>query len=154
LLNLAGERTTRRWVVLPGHNNDVVDGAFSPEGKWLVIGQNKGTVRLWDLRRKDPRAQCITVRGHRNPVNALAFSSNGRWLITASSHPADAARVWDLRAADPSTASVGLCGHGWGIDRMVVSPDSRWLAIRHRDNAVRLWDLSRYHPGSGKFHDW
>jgi WD40 repeat protein len=154
LLDLARERAAPRWMVLRGHEGGVADGTFSPDGNWLVIGEHKGTARLWNLRSKGPAFQSVVLRGHSGSVIHFAFPPDGHWLVTASDHPLDAARVWDLKAADPSARNVPLRGAGWGVVEMVIGPDSRWLAVRHRDHSVRLWDLRRYHPGSSRFHDW
>jgi WD40 repeat protein len=141
-------------MVLGGHEGGVADGAFSPDDYWLVIGEEKGTARLWDLRARNPAAKSVALRGHLGQVKLFAFAPNGRWLVTAGSKDGNDVRVWDLRAADPAVRNVALRGYGWGINGLKISPDSRWLVTQHRDRAVRLWDFNRYHPGSGQFHDW
>jgi WD40 repeat protein/tRNA A-37 threonylcarbamoyl transferase component Bud32 len=50
--------------------------AFSPDGQWLAVGTNDGTVSIWDAR----EAQEVRVLLTQNPVRAVAFSPDGSEL--------------------------------------------------------------------------
>ena len=52
--------------------------AFSPDGKWLLVGDDR-TPRLLSLGRAEHRA----LKGHLSAVRAAAFSPDGRYAATA-----------------------------------------------------------------------
>ena len=76
--------------------------AFSPDGKWLAVGENSYTTKLWNINTGEKLHQFLNAEGlsanriimkfkqwrhqHENPtkVRALAFSSDGRYLACAS----------------------------------------------------------------------
>ena len=52
--------------------------------RWVVTGSYDKTVRLWDLRAKDPAVNPILLRGHDDSVFAVAISPDKRWVVTGS----------------------------------------------------------------------
>ena len=74
------------------------------DGRWLTTGDDKGTVRLWDLRRRRPAVGVPSFRpaaGGGLRVD-LALSPRGEWVATYL----DRFELWDL--ADPESPSVPL----------------------------------------------
>jgi serine/threonine protein kinase/WD40 repeat protein len=118
-----------------------VDGttalAFSPDGRWLVLGLRGGDVFRWDLDAK-PQPARSRWAAHKDGVTAVAFSPDSRWLFTGGkdgrvkrwpiSGPEEADRVWpatgspkakmgDLAYWDGSRS--GLLVHGPDGDRLL-----------------------------------
>jgi serine/threonine protein kinase len=75
-----------------GHS--VTSVAISPDNRWLVIGSQDNTARLWDLTAKDPAVSAVVLRGHKNSVTSVAISPDSRWLVTGSRD--NTARLWEL----------------------------------------------------------
>jgi WD40 repeat protein len=55
--------------------------AISADRKWLAAGDQKGTLRIWDL---SDRRELVSVRAHDADLSQLAFSPDSRYLATTS----------------------------------------------------------------------
>ncbi|MEM9513366.1 MAG: BTAD domain-containing putative transcriptional regulator [Actinomycetota bacterium] len=53
--------------------------AVSPDGRWLAVGQNDGTVRVLDV---DTLEQVARFSGHTNFVNAIVWGANSDRLVS------------------------------------------------------------------------
>jgi WD40 repeat protein len=87
----------------------------------------------------------IVSLGAPSPSMCLAFSNDGRFLLSAAGTNGEA-RLWDalnghplavLKTGDPHTLAVAL------------SPDNRRAATGGDDDAIRLWDISRFLSSGG-----
>jgi dipeptidyl aminopeptidase/acylaminoacyl peptidase len=69
--------------------------AFSRDGKWLLVGDQDGSVRLWEV---DTRQEARRLAGHERRVTFVAFGPGQTTALSA----ADDGGVyqWDLRPAD------------------------------------------------------
>ncbi|MCE9604635.1 MAG: WD40 repeat domain-containing protein [Planctomycetia bacterium] len=55
--------------------------AISADGKWLVAGDEKGTVRIWTL---SDQKEVVAIPAHKGYITELALSPNSRLLATTS----------------------------------------------------------------------
>ena len=107
--------------------------AFSPDGRLACTAGDDSMVRLWDMQKKELRAELA----HNGPVEAVVFSNDSKTLLTGSED--HAARLWDV-----STGKLRLPPilHARGVQAVAFSADDRLIATGCRDQAARIWDAA------------
>jgi WD40 repeat protein/serine/threonine protein kinase len=109
-------------------------GRFSPDGKWLVLGQFGGGLVALDWHRQ--RVEYVW-EGHEHTVSQVCFNATGTLLATAADD--GPIKIWnwpDGRAMHP------LHGHSDAVHALAFSDDSRTLASGGDDGVARLWSVS------------
>lgn len=127
------------WDPVLGVPLDTLEGtslayamAFSPSGHMLAVGDDNGTVTLWDtetLERSWP-----PVRGHDGPIDLVVFSADDRTLVTAD---ADVVHRWDTATGEPAGSPVS-----GEAKAMFCRSDGSILAAVRSGHVLRLWDLT------------
>ena len=148
------DRLIRLWdpdthsaVTLEGRGMPTSSLAMSPDGRWLVSGDERGGVFAWDLTQADTE-----IAGSRLALNSfqmprvahLSFSTDSRWLISAHAANNQQAMgtvlLWDLAGDQPQRYQ--LYQDRVAAWRGVFSPDSRWLVIAKHDGSLPLWRVA------------
>lgn len=151
LLAMAGQALDRRsgagFVVL----HDLTTGAhrfvpgsseaarvrFSPDGRWLAIGGDRGELALHALRPGDkPPALQATRAG---TVADFAFADGGRRLFVAWSF----GRIDILDTSTGQSLDTVLSIDNGFVEGMAVAPDGSVVVTSHGDGSVRRWSRSR-----------
>jgi WD40 repeat protein len=92
---------------------------FSPDEALLAIGDNKGTLRLWNL---TTGRVVRSFPAHKAAITSVMFSPNGTLLLTASvDHEA---RIWNVRGRHPKHV---IRWHFGPLGGAMFSPDGRWV---------------------------
>ncbi len=117
--------------LLEGHENVILDLAFSPDGRTLASGSADDTVRLWDVMAKKPRH---VLHGHNDDVYAIALSPDGERLASGSYD--HTVRLWDVASGELLRE---LTDHEDKVRAASFSPDGLYLASGSDDRTVRLW---------------
>jgi len=118
-----------------GSTRTIADVAFSPDGRWLGV-RTVDDIELWEVKTAKQRS----LDGY-SEWDQLTFSPNSRFLAAGTGQEL---RLWDLGSGRKLLETDGYY-HVSG--NVVFSPDVRWLALTTREDAVRLWDLSKLiHP--------
>jgi WD40 repeat protein/serine/threonine protein kinase/tetratricopeptide (TPR) repeat protein len=151
LVSTSPDQTAKIWEVATGaelrtlpvhadpHGLTVsASAAFSPDGKQLATGGDKG-IDVWELTRdaRKPPALRLTLRGHKFPfMTAVVFRPDGRQLASVEGREV---KVWDLTTgAEALTLEASQRGSFHGA---AFSPDGRYLAAGEV-GIVRLWDTA------------
>lgn len=110
--------------------------AFSNSGRYLVAGDVKGIVRIWDLTKiaqnKNP---VIQLEGHTAKVNNIEFNRNDTQMATASFDKT--VRIWNMR--ELTNSPIVLKDHRDWVWSIAFSNDGNYLLAGCRDNLVRIW---------------
>jgi WD40 repeat protein len=108
-------------------------GAFSPDGRRLMVGTQSGTVSFIDCRTGDRQGAAI---GHAGAVQNVAFAPNGRTAVSVGDD--HEVKVWRPARAELLQT---LSGHGGRVTGIAISRDSQTLYTSSLDGAVFEWDL-------------
>lgn len=120
-----------------GHTSDVVEVAFTPDGKRVVSAGKGGTIRLWDATTGE---QLSTLTGHEGRIDGLAVSPDGSSIASAGSDAK--VRLWDAKSG---AIIHTISGHLGAINGLAFSPTGDRIASASVDKTVKVWD-----PKSGE----
>lgn len=121
-------------TVLAGHQPNVHDLGFTPDGTRLLTAGFDATVREWDTA---TWTETRTFYGAETSVIDLDISRDGTRVAVTGFQ--GMARVFDLESFEVTHV---LLGHSGGVDGVDLSPDGNTLLTASTaDRTNRLWDL-------------
>ncbi len=119
-------------TVLAGHNDSVYSVAFSPNGKLLASGDNKGIIIVWDVK---TGAEKTRLLGHTDRVQSVKFLPGGNYLASGSND--GTVRLWNLK----SGKEIMNRRAGSPVNSVAFSPDSKLLAYGCRNKIINIVDM-------------
>lgn len=121
-------------TVLHGHESDVLDLAWSPDGDRLASVDAEGVVRLWDVAAR--RAAGPPLAHMEGETWSVDWSADGQRLAVGWE---DGIRLWNLASPDSPPRPLPMTGER-AVYALRFSPDGKTLAAATADNAVLRWD--------------
>jgi WD40 repeat protein len=115
------------------HGHDILDVAFSPDGKLLATASRDRTVKLWDMANGH---ELLTYTGHRDEVRRVAFHPSGKMIASAGAEKN--IKLWDPASGKDIRT---IEGKGEYVTSMAFSKDGKTLVVANNDKAVRLYDV-------------
>jgi WD40 repeat protein len=103
-------------ITLRGHESQVNDVAYSPNGKLIVTAGEDGTARVWDAASGQ---EIFVLSGYKGPVRAAMFSANGEFIATVNEF---AVWIWETETGESVTV---LADHTNEIIQAFLSPDGQ-----------------------------
>jgi WD40 repeat protein len=112
--------------------------AFSPDGKTLVLGQESGTVVLWDVGGENPQKRA-TMKGHRGKtIRAVAYSPDGKTIVSGGED--GTVRLWESgTGGELLTLKETREKPKNAITALGFAANGTALAAGDANGAVRLW---------------
>ena len=111
---------------------------FASDGRTLIGGSGDGTVRLWDLNKR--QIVRVTPKGHSRAIIDAGLSQDGRLLATLGQD--QLIRLWHLGNTYPAATVRQVSGKK--AKGVAFSDDGRHLAAGDDTGAVQVWELGRY----------
>ena len=113
------------------HNGYVLALAFSPNGQLLAAGDAEGTVKIWDVQKRQAIAQ---LEGDTTRVDSVTFAPDGRTLASAGYQ--GQIKLWAVANWEP----LGTLQNRGTVYTVDFSLDGKALASTGHE-AVSLWSV-------------
>jgi WD40 repeat protein len=128
-------KTGKEWRTLPIVTGNLLDAAFSPDGRWLATVKGESTeVEVWEL------ATNQVVRrftGSQSPLLAVTFAPDGQRLAALAAD--GTVKIWSVE-----TGRVGRTLQFAAANEVIYSirfsPDGRWLALS--GSGCKVWEVA------------
>ena len=128
-----------------GHTYDIFSVAFSPDGRYALLGSGDKIPKLWDIA---TGKELRTFRGHTSYsaffedkevptfVHSVAFSPDGRYGLSGGSNTL---KLWDITTGKEIRT---FKGHTAFVSSVAFSPDGKMSCQGSGDNSARVWDIA------------
>jgi WD40 repeat protein len=112
---------------------------WSPDGRWLVSGNQDPSVHLW-IPSQDAE---FHMSGYEGKVKVLDFDRSSRWLATSGGRDAC---IWDCSGAGPEGRAPSMFPHDAPVTAVAFQRLHGLLATASQDGVVQLWSPERKQP--------
>jgi hypothetical protein len=119
--------------------NGIHSLVWSPDGKWLVSGNQDPSVHLW-IPEQDIE---LHMSGYETKVKHLSFDHTSRWLATSGGRDAC---IWDCTGAGPEGREPVMLFHEGPVCAVKFQNSHGLLATGSQDGVVQLWSPERAKP--------
>lgn len=126
--------SSQQGLVLRKGGSAISALAICPQGKFIAVGAQDGTICLFSTRTGGLES---TETAHLGPVHALAFNENGRYL--ASGGADGIMKVRKLATGPEMTTSIK---EGGSVRAITYTNSGLNLVTGSEDGSVRLWDTN------------
>ncbi|MDJ0730250.1 MAG: helix-turn-helix domain-containing protein [Crocosphaera sp.] len=123
-------------MFLNGFSN-VISVAFSPDGRWLAIGDTNAQIYLWKVGESCPILHHI-INSNNFWVRAIAFSPDSK-IITSGGEDGNIC-LWEV---ETGKSIATFSGHLDRIRSLSYSANGQLLASSSDDGTIRIWDCNR-----------
>jgi WD40 repeat protein len=125
------------------YGNGISALVWSPDGKWLVSGNQDPSVHLWIP--EDDRE--LQMSGYETKVKHLSFDQHSRWLGTSGGPDTS---LWDCSGAGPEGRMPTMLPHDAPVSGVAFQHRHNLLATAAADGSVVLWSPERQQPQRAK----
>src|SRR5262249_55700765 len=124
--------TGKKLTTLSAHVGQVLDAAYSADGRQIVSTSLDRTMRVWNSETGSQRC----FRGHAGSVLTAGFRRDGREVVSAGAE--GTLKRW-YAALDQDYRRLG--GEAKGGTTVAFSPEGHCLAAGGAGGVVQLWSL-------------
>lgn len=116
---------------------------FSPDGKWLALGDSDGGVGVWEVISNGPEMQLQVqwkLRPHSAAITRLAFSRDSQTLVSADSD--GGLKLWKPHEGNQIPwVDEGLLGAT--VKTLAFSPNGKFLVCAYDTGGIGIWDVDQ-----------
>lgn len=99
-------------VTLVGHAQPAYGAAFSPDGKYVITGDEQAKIFLWDAKTGKQIREYPRTKGHTRGIQSIAFSPDGKQFLSVGKD--DAICLWNVAGGNPVQKIVGEPANFYG----------------------------------------
>jgi WD40 repeat protein len=121
------------------YGNGIQTLVWSPDGRWLVSGNQDPSVHLW----LPESGEELQMSGYESKVKHLSFDQTSRWLATSGGREAC---VWDCAGKGPEGRTPMMLPHDQPVCGVAFQRTHGLLATAASDGTVMLWSPERKQP--------
>jgi hypothetical protein len=125
--------TGREVSIFTGHQDTVINAAFSSDGKYLATTSRDHTMILWDV----VTAKQILTFDHAKVVICCCFSKDSRYVATGCQDKV--CRLWETRKG---REHLVFAQHEGIVISMSYAPDNQHIVSASADKTLRVWSTS------------
>ncbi|UPU34662.1 caspase family protein [Geomonas paludis] len=135
LWEAATGRELRTLAVL--RDCEVMNAAFSPDGKSVLSGCYQGQIKLWGA---DSGQEIRTFAGYGGGVKSAAYSRDGKSVVVGSERSGGTGlKLWDLATGQQLRS---FTGHVNTVTSVSFYPDSSAIVSAGSDDRIKSWDIA------------
>ena len=106
---------------------------ISPDGNWLVSGDQEGTIILWNSKTWEPEQVYEIKSGY---VSEICFDHKGKWFaVTAGGSVC-------VLGYTSNQLLFNLQGHSGKVHAITIADNDQWLLSSSWDSTARLWNMA------------
>jgi len=99
-------------VNLIGHAQPAYAAAFSPDGKYVLTGDEQAKIFLWDAKTGKKLREFPREKGHTRGIQSITYKADGKQFISVGKD--DAICLWNVSGGNPLAKVVGEPANYYG----------------------------------------
>ena len=130
------ENNSDPYIIDQNSKNAITSVAYNKKGSWLVTGDSKGGVRIWDTKKY---VEINNLEGHRSKIYDIDFNPSDSLMATSSLD--GTVRVWDC--TNLNNQPIALTDHESWVLSIAFSPDGKRLVTSsNKQDRILIWPTS------------
>lgn len=127
------EAATGKFELFEGHDSGCTNVNFSSDDKKLVSTDEKGFVKVWDVKKKGDEALIKTYKAHKDRINALLIVKH--YAVTGSDD-----KMITVADLDDDCVFFKFEGHDKEITTLEFKAELEFTSAS-LDKTVKIWDI-------------
>lgn len=99
-------------IKLVGHVQPAYGAAFSPDGKYILTGDEQAKIFLWEAKTGKKIREYPRAKGHQRGIQSISFNKTGTQFLSVGRD--DAICVWNVSGGDPVAKVTGEPANFYG----------------------------------------
>lgn len=99
-------------ITLTGHAQPAYAAAFSPDGKYVLTGDEQAKIFLWDAKSGKKLREFPREKGHTRGIQSITYNADGKQFLSVGKD--DAICLWNVSGGNPIAKVIGEPANYYG----------------------------------------